>query len=110
MFNFWKKSNYTAKKINSLYSQYLYTGLLGSLMRYCHRELEKKLPDGDYKKILEIGAGPEPHVIYIKSISLINISDIIIIETIFSLSNFDSCSIFILICFNLFVCLFYYLL
>jgi SAM-dependent methyltransferase len=67
MFNFWKKNNYSAKKINNLYSGYLYTGVLGSLMKYCHRELEKKLPDRNYKKILEIGAGSESHIKYIKN-------------------------------------------
>ena len=66
MFNFWIKNKYTEKKINNLYSQYLYTGVLGSLMKYSHRELEKKLPERNFKKILEIGAGSEPHVKYIK--------------------------------------------
>ena len=36
-------------------------------MRYCHRQLEYKLPDKEFKKILEIGAGSEPHISYIKS-------------------------------------------
>ena len=67
MFNFWKKNKYSPKKINNLYSKYLYTGILGSLMKYCHRELEKKLPARNYKKILEIGAGSEPHIKYIKN-------------------------------------------
>lgn len=67
MFNFWKRNKYSEKKINNLYSEYLYTGILGNLMKYCHRELEKKLPDKKYKKILEIGAGSEPHIKYIKN-------------------------------------------
>ena len=37
------------------------------LMRYCHRQLESKLPDKKFKKILEIGAGSEPHFSYIKN-------------------------------------------
>ena len=67
MFNFFKNSGYTLKKINKIYSQYLYTGFRGVLMRYCHRQLEYKLPDKKFKKILEIGAGSEPHISYIKS-------------------------------------------
>ena len=67
MFNFFKNSGYTSKKINKIYSQYLYTGFHGVLMRYCHRQLEYKLPDKEFKKILEIGAGSEPHISYIKS-------------------------------------------
>ena len=67
MFNFFTNNRYTSKKINKIYSQYLYTGFHGVLMRYCHRQLESKLPNKEFKKILEIGAGSEPHVSYIKS-------------------------------------------
>ena len=66
MFNYLKNSKYSSKKINKIYSQYLYTGFHGILMRYCHRQLESKLPDRNFKKILEIGAGSEPHLPYIK--------------------------------------------
>ncbi|MDC1476157.1 class I SAM-dependent methyltransferase [Pelagibacteraceae bacterium] len=65
MFNYLKNSKYTSKKINKIYSQYLYTGFHGFLMRYCHRQLECKLPNKNFKKILEIGAGSEPHYKYI---------------------------------------------
>ena len=67
MFNFFTNNRYTSKKINKIYSQYLYTGFHGVLMRYCHRQLESKLPNKEFKKILEIGAGSEPHISYIKS-------------------------------------------
>ena len=67
MFNYLKNRRYTSKKINKIYSQYLYTGFHGMLMRYCHRQLESKLPDKKFKKILEIGAGSEPHFSYIKN-------------------------------------------
>ena len=67
MFKFFKKKNIKAKKINNIYSQHLYTGLNGILMRYCHNELEKTNPKKDCKKILEIGAGSEPHYKYLKN-------------------------------------------
>jgi len=67
MFNYLKNSKYTSKKINKIYSQYLYTGLHGVLMKYCHKQLESKLPNKNYKKILEIGAGSQPHLPYINS-------------------------------------------
>ena len=67
MFNYFKSRNYSSKKINKIYSQYLYTGVHGILMRYCHRQLENKLPDKKFKRILEIGAGSQPHLPYIKS-------------------------------------------
>lgn len=66
MFNYLKNKKYNSKKINKLYSDYLYTGFHGFLMRYCHRQLEEELPDRNFKKILEIGAGSEPHLPYIK--------------------------------------------
>lgn len=66
MFNYLKNNKYTTKKINKIYSQYLYTGFHGFLMRYCHRQLESKLPNKKFNKILEIGAGSEPHIKYIE--------------------------------------------
>ena len=55
MFVFLKKKRISVNKINKLYSSHLYKGLNGFLMRYCHSQLEKTLPEGSYKKILEIG-------------------------------------------------------
>jgi phosphatidylethanolamine/phosphatidyl-N-methylethanolamine N-methyltransferase len=66
MFVFLKKKKISNDKINKLYSSHLYKGLNGLLMRYCHSQLEKTLPNGSYKKILEIGAGSEPHFKYLK--------------------------------------------
>lgn len=66
MFKFFKKKRISQSKINKIYSSHLYTGFSGFLMRYCHKQLEKKLPPGRYKKILEIGAGSEPHYKYLK--------------------------------------------
>ena len=66
MFNFFKKNKISNKKIDKIYDQHLYTGLNGILMRYCHRNLEKTLPNKEFKKVLEIGAGSEPHYKYIK--------------------------------------------
>ena len=48
MFNFFTNNRYTSKKINKIYSQYLYTGFHGVLMRYCHRQLESKLPNKEF--------------------------------------------------------------
>lgn len=66
MFVFLKKKKISTNKINKIYSSHLYTGLNGLLMKYCHSQLEKTLPYGNYKKILEIGAGSEPHFEYLK--------------------------------------------
>ena len=55
MFNYLKNRGYTSKKINKIYSQYLYTGFHGMLMRYCHRQLESKLPDKKFKSYNYIG-------------------------------------------------------
>ena len=49
----------------SVYSDYQYSGLIGWLMKFCHKELENNLPEGDYNKILEIGPGPHPHIDYL---------------------------------------------
>ena len=53
--------------ISKKYSEHLYTGIMGVMMRYCHRSLEKfSNNDKNYNQILEIGAGIEPHDKYIK--------------------------------------------
>ena len=67
MFVFFKKKKIGTDQINKIYSAHLYTGLNGLLMKYCHSQLEKTLPYGNYKKILEIGAGSEPHFKYIEN-------------------------------------------
>ena len=67
MFVFLKRKKISLNKINKIYSAHLYKGLNGLLMRHCHSQLEKTLPYRDYKKILEIGAGSEPHYKYIKN-------------------------------------------
>ena len=66
MFNYLKTKKLSNKQINKIYSQHIYGGMSGYLMRYCHKQLEKNLPNKKYKKILEIGAYPEPHLRYIK--------------------------------------------
>lgn len=67
MFNFLRNKKVSNKKINKFYSQHLYTGLNGILMRYCHRQLEEKIFNKKHKNILEIGAGSEPHFKYLKN-------------------------------------------
>jgi phosphatidylethanolamine/phosphatidyl-N-methylethanolamine N-methyltransferase len=67
MFEFFKSKNIKPKKINNFYSQHLYTGINGLLMRYCHKQLEESNPITNCKKILEIGAGSEPHYKYLKN-------------------------------------------
>tara|TARA_B100000989_G_scaffold101303_1_gene74014 strand:+ start:824 stop:1489 length:666 start_codon:yes stop_codon:yes gene_type:complete len=53
--------------ISKKYSEHLYTGMMGVMMRYCHRSLEKFSNNNkNYNQILEIGAGIEPHDKYIK--------------------------------------------
>ena len=54
------------KKLNVKYNTHLYTGLLGFAMRYCHRQLEKFNRKKKYSKVLEVGAGSEPHIGYLK--------------------------------------------
>ena len=54
------------KKLNAKYNDHLYTGLLGFAMRYCHRQLEKFNRKKKYSKVLEVGAGSEPHIGYLK--------------------------------------------
>ena len=59
MFVFLKKKKISTNKINKIYSSHLYTGLNGLLMKYCHSQLEKTLPYGNYKKVLEIKPNSE---------------------------------------------------
>jgi len=66
MFVLLKRKKINTSKINKIYSNHLYTGLNGLLMSHCHKQLEKTLPYGNYKKILEIGAGSHPHYNYLK--------------------------------------------
>ncbi len=53
-------------KIDEKYSEHLYTGLMGLMMKYCHKKLEVfKRKKEKFSQILEIGAGVEPHISYI---------------------------------------------
>ena len=53
--------------ISDKYSEHLYTGLMGVMMKYCHNTLENFSGNKNkFSKILEIGAGVEPHDKYIK--------------------------------------------
>ena len=54
------------KKLDVKYNTHLYSGLIGYLMRYCHRQLEKFDGKKKYSKVLEIGAGSAPHLDYLK--------------------------------------------
>ena len=54
------------KKLDAKYNTHLYTGLLGYAMRYCQRQLEKFDKKEKYSKVLEVGAGSEPHLNYLK--------------------------------------------
>ncbi len=67
MFNFFRKKKISNISIDNIYNQHLYTGLNGILMRYCHRKLEKSFPKIKCKKVLEIGAGSEPHYKYLEN-------------------------------------------
>ncbi len=53
-------------KLTSKYHDHAYTGLMGYFMKKCHEQLEKIKFNNDVSKILEIGAGTEPHFKYIK--------------------------------------------
>ena len=48
------------------YEDYQYKGLIGSLMKYDHRNLEETLPKKKYSNILEIGPGFHSHIDYVK--------------------------------------------
>ena len=54
------------QKLDIKYNTHLYTGLLGFAMRYCHRQLENFNRKKKYSKVLEVGAGSEPHIGYLK--------------------------------------------
>ena len=54
------------KDLSLKYSNHAYTGLMGFFMKKCHIQLENfKFPE-NISKVLEIGAGTEPHYKYIK--------------------------------------------
>ena len=48
------------------YEDYQYKGLIGSLMKYDHRNLEETLPKKKYSNVLEIGPGFHSHIDYVK--------------------------------------------
>jgi SAM-dependent methyltransferase len=51
------------RKLDKKYNSHLYKGLLGILMKYCHRKLENfNKKNNHYNKVLEIGAGSFPHI------------------------------------------------
>lgn len=53
--------------ISDKYSIHLYSGFIGIIMKYLHNTLENfSLNEKKFNKILEIGAGVEPHYKYIK--------------------------------------------
>ena len=55
------------RDLDKKYNSHLYSGLLGILMKYCHRKLEVyKSKKDNYDKILEIGAGSAPHFNFMK--------------------------------------------
>ena len=55
------------RDLDKKYNSHLYTGLLGILMNYCHKNLENfKFKNKSFDKVLEIGAGSAPHYNYIK--------------------------------------------
>jgi ubiquinone/menaquinone biosynthesis C-methylase UbiE len=54
-------------KISDKYSAHLYTGIIGLMMKYLHNTLENFSDNKKkFSKVLEIGAGVEPHDKYIK--------------------------------------------
>ena len=54
------------KKLTSSYSEHIYRGINGIVMRYCHRKLECFKGKEKYDNVLEIRAGTVPHIDYIK--------------------------------------------
>jgi len=54
------------KNLSSRYNSHAYSGLMGFFMKKCHEDLEKFRFQNKISKILEIGAGTEPHYKYIK--------------------------------------------
>ena len=65
------------KNLSSRYNSHAYSGLMGFFMKKCHNQLEKFDFKKDISKVLEIGAGSEPHYKYIKH----NYDEYHIIET-----------------------------
>ena len=59
---------YKKKEFNldQYYNDHHYTGIMGFLMRYCHKNLEIFISKKIYSKVLEIGAGTVTHLSYIK--------------------------------------------
>jgi len=56
------------RNLDKKYNSHLYSGLLGVLMKYCHRKLEDfKKKKSVYDNILEIGAGSAPHFNFMNS-------------------------------------------
>jgi phosphatidylethanolamine/phosphatidyl-N-methylethanolamine N-methyltransferase len=53
-------------KLCKNYNLHLYSGILGYLMKSCHKNLEKFVPNVKISKILEIGSGTHPHRDFIK--------------------------------------------
>ena len=53
-------------KLTLKYHEHAYTGLMGYFMKRCHQQLEKIKFENNISKVLEIGAGTEPHLKYIK--------------------------------------------
>ena len=54
------------KNLSSRYSNHAYSGLMGFFMKKCHTQLEDYEFPNKISKILEIGAGSEPHYDFIK--------------------------------------------
>ena len=54
------------RKLDAKYNPHLYTGLLGYALRYSHRQLENFNREKKYSKVLEIGAGDAPHLVYLE--------------------------------------------
>jgi len=52
--------------LDQYYNDHHYTGIMGFLMRYCHKNLEIFISKKIYSKVLEIGAGTVTHLSYIK--------------------------------------------
>ena len=59
---------YKKKEFNldQYYNDHHYTGIMGFLMRYCHKNLEIFISKKIYSKILEIGVDTITHLSYIK--------------------------------------------
>ena len=52
------------QKLTNHYTEHAYTGLMGYFMKYCHKQLEVNQKE-KRPKVLEIGAGLNPHKDYI---------------------------------------------